>query len=555
MEEETGSTAVAGQEEMATSTDQHNNNKNNNNDLNIQLLEIKEHDDDDDKGNDDNNENNDKNDENDDYDDSEDDDIHIREELSSFQQIKMVLRYKQYTAILPMVCMYIAVGYMPTVFMSAYGAEWFSIHNDNGPETAYNYTKWTFYSSLFLSLRGVVAFLFAGFIGRLSDRYGRKKFFYLALITNSLPIIPLIFFKNIWPYFAFYIFGGLNGSNNSATPAAIAYVSDIIPSTQRTVAYGLMYLMGGIGLFIGASLAIIISIIWNDDANFIVIMIIYLCLTIYVYFFIKESLSDNNRVHNHNNNKWWFNPFSPLLHIRDHPIVYKCCIISFLISLPEVGVIDTAIPYMLDQLEINDDKTKANVITGIFVSITGLGMILTNALLLPLLKKKYTDYEISVIGSGLVTISMFLVATISWFPSIPLVCVTAFTLSLSFIVFPAIYSISTKYLKSKEQGLGMGIIFACKGLTFAISPFTFGYSYAAFKSINFPSAPYLIATFISSIAIFVIIFKLKSAIDIVKLSPNDFCLSMEGLSDTDKKEMLKRTISDKQQQQLHDDNL
>ena len=77
--------------------------------------------------------------------------------------------------------------------------------------------------------------------------------------------------------FFFYIVGGLNGSNNSATPVAIAYVSDIIPSAQRTVAYGLMYLMGGIGLFIGASLAIVISIIWNDYANFIVIMIIYLC--------------------------------------------------------------------------------------------------------------------------------------------------------------------------------------------------------------------------------------------------------------------------------------
>ena len=103
-----------------------------------------------------------------------------------------------------MVCMYISVGYMPSVFMSAYGAEWFSIHGDNGPGVGYNYTKWTFYSSLFLSLRGVIAFLFAGFIGRLSDKYGRKPFLF-TLITNSLPIIPLIFVYNIWPYFFFIL--------------------------------------------------------------------------------------------------------------------------------------------------------------------------------------------------------------------------------------------------------------------------------------------------------------------------------------------------------------
>eukprot|EP00483_Globobulimina_turgida_P009228 UN09247 len=170
---------------------------------------------------------------------------------------------------------------------------------------------------------------------------------------------------------------------------------------------------------------------------------------------------------------------------------------------------------MLDQLQINDNKSKANVITGTFILICGLGMIVSNILVLPYLKKKYNDYEITIIGSLFISLSMFMFAVISWIPHIIIIGLTAFIFSLGFIVFPALHCIATKYLLPQEQGMGMGIIFACRGLTYAIAPFTFAYLYSLFKSIGFPSFPYIIATLMCLASVYVIIYSLKPTIDFV----------------------------------------
>lgn len=382
----------------------------------------------------------------------------IEEADSVFQQIKFVLQYPKYRSLMPLICFYSTAGLMPAVFMSAYGAEWFSKQECDATaddDCKYDYAKWTFYNSLFLSFRGAMSFLFSGFIGSLSDAYGRKPFFYLGLIISALPFIPLCFFYNLWPYFIFNSFCGLNGSGNSFTPVMIAYVSDIIPASHRTVAFGLMYLMGGIGLFTGSLISIFVSILWSDDINFYVIVCIYFILMLYTFQCIQESLTVHSKKEISSKSKCQScNPFVSLMHIRDHAVVFNAAIIAFMISLPETGVIDTAIPYMLDQMNAVDNKADANIITGTFIIVTGLGIVSVNLMLLPLLKKRFNDYEITIIGAMLVSMSMFMFAVISWIPHIVTVCLCGIVLSMGFIIFPSLYSIVTSSLSAKEQVFG-----------------------------------------------------------------------------------------------------
>ncbi len=68
------------------------------------------------------------------------------------------------------------------------------------------------------------------------------------------------------------------------------------------------------------------------------------------------------------------NPLRPLLHSRDNEIVFWISIVQFLISLPELGVLDTVLPYILDQLDVSDDK-KAKELTGMFILLCGVGMV------------------------------------------------------------------------------------------------------------------------------------------------------------------------------------
>ena len=198
-----------------------------------------------------------------------------------------------------------------------------------------------------MSIRGALSFLFAGFIGRLSDSYGRKYFLLMHIIISMLPIIPLIFWYNIWPYLVLTILFGFNGSNNSATPIMAAYVTDSVNSHQKTVAYGLIYTMAGIGLFFGSFAAILVSVLLGQYYNVYVLCVFYFIQIIYAICIVPESLKLLSRKLFINES---FNPFRPLLHVKDNLIVFWVSIIQFIISLPETGVLDTVLPYVLDQL-------------------------------------------------------------------------------------------------------------------------------------------------------------------------------------------------------------
>ena len=77
---------------------------------------------------------------------------------------------------------------------------------------------------------------------------------------------------------------------------------------------------------------------FDNHSNFICIVIGYSLQMTYIFLFVPESLSIHNRKHTTNIK---CNPFQPLLHIKDNPIVFWCCVLQFVITMPETGVLDT----------------------------------------------------------------------------------------------------------------------------------------------------------------------------------------------------------------------
>ncbi|ETO20392.1 hypothetical protein RFI_16825 [Reticulomyxa filosa] len=262
-------------------------------------------------------------------------------------------------------------------------------------------------------------------------------FLSMHIVTSAIPFVPFLFGKNIWPYFGLSLLMGLNGSNNSSTPIMNAYVADILPAHLRTMGYSLMYLAGGIGLLlgsvpllsqtffffytccikkgplliflayslyyhcllvvialdemIGAATSIILGNLWGDVAIVVAMLLLYFTQLVLLIIYLQESLPETRHQHKINRSA---NPISPLLRSRENPIVFWTSVIQFLISLPETGVLDTIIPYILDQLEKNDTK-EANTLTGLFLVDCALGMMFGSVLYLFifsffLLRKKNT---------------------------------------------------------------------------------------------------------------------------------------------------------------------
>ena len=183
-------------------------------------------------------------------------------------QLKELKTYKPFVKLCYLLFFYIVISYMPSVFMSAYGAEWFggcidrsktildnsiNISTKSEDECDFDYASWQLYTNLFTSFRGLISFLFCGFIGRISDAYGRKICMFINVFVNQFHFVPIIFIPNLWVYFIVSLLNGVNGSENSLTPIMAAYVSDILPIDLRTIGYGALYCVAGVALIFGLS--------------------------------------------------------------------------------------------------------------------------------------------------------------------------------------------------------------------------------------------------------------------------------------------------------------
>merc|ERR1719461_1700886 len=102
-----------------------------------------------------------------------------------------------------------------------------------------------------ISALSFVSFLSSGFVGALSDSYGRKPFIYFQIITTIIANIYMVFFDNFFVFFGLMLIMGLNGTAIPTGPISNAIVADILPQKYRIMGYAYYYILGGFGLGIG----------------------------------------------------------------------------------------------------------------------------------------------------------------------------------------------------------------------------------------------------------------------------------------------------------------
>ena len=261
---------------------------------------------------------------------------------------------------------------------------------------------------------------------------------------------------------------------------------------------------------IGSGCAVVTSMYLGTTVNLIIIAVCALVIMIGIYFFVPESLQHQDRKALTLANA---NPFQALFHIRKNPVIFWIAIVHFAISLPETGVIDTMVIYVLDQLNVQSEA-RASQISASMISICGLGLIGSNMILLPILKKRFTDFKIILLGSIGLVISMCMFALVSVMQSGQLViaCLACILLTCGLLAFPAAGSMATRYVSKSEQGMAFGIIYGVRGVTYMVAPFLFGYGYILCKSINMPWLIYTIAALFCSLVIPCIIGPLKKTL-------------------------------------------
>ena len=136
--------------------------------------------------------------------------------------------------------------------------------------------------------------------------------------------------------------------------------------------------------------------------------------------------------------------------------------------------------------------------------------------LIALFKKKYDDILIMVIAISIKIAALTLLGFISLIPLLfknyVVLYISAVLYGASFVMWPALAGILTKYIDESQQGTGYGILDAWTGVSSVIAPFGFGYLYVSLISANLQWMLFAIAIVLCVAEILLALFPLRYAI-------------------------------------------
>ena len=119
---------------------------------------------------------------------------------------------------------------------------------DNHGGGAATYALWY---GVFSSIGGLIGFTVQGFLGQMSDMYGRKPLLIFALTTLTISQGCFNFTDNVWYWFFFIPCVQLTGAFGAISGAVLSAFADLVDKKHRTLIYGVLY--GTVGIMVSVS--------------------------------------------------------------------------------------------------------------------------------------------------------------------------------------------------------------------------------------------------------------------------------------------------------------
>ena len=136
----------------------------------------------------------------------------------------------------------------------------------------------------------VMQLIFTPYLGRLSDRYGRRPVLFISLLGTSLGFLIMGFARTLWMLFLGRIIDGITGGNIST---AQAYVADITTEENRAKGMGLIGAAFGMGFIFGPAIGGILSR-WGIGVPLLFAGGLAFCNAILLYFVLPETVDKDH---------------------------------------------------------------------------------------------------------------------------------------------------------------------------------------------------------------------------------------------------------------------
>lgn len=338
-------------------------------------------------------------------------------------------------------------------------------------------------------------FVAAPWLGRLSDRYGRRPILIISQIGTVLSFVmfslagPLgQMIDNVNPELSIsggliilYLARLLDGITGGNITTAQAYITDVSSEETRAQALGTISAAFGMGFIFGPAFGGFLSDI-NLVAPFIGAAIITSGSVLLTTFMLKESLPPEKRTTTQSRQEE-----TPLRQYLRHQTILLIFLITFVTTLAFAALQSTFALYA--ERVVFPDTTSQVVArnVGLMLTLIGIVTVITQAALIKPLVRRFGERRLILLGQTSLILAFGGLALLSnpWI-------IAVFTIPVAFgqgINQPSLQSLITRFGSAQTHGRLLGLYQSSRSLALILGPIWAGF---VFQTLS-PRAPFAIA--------------------------------------------------------------
>jgi multidrug resistance protein len=328
-----------------------------------------------------------------------------------------------------------------------------------------------FLYGVLLASYALMSFVSTPFLARFSDRFGRRKILLLGLAISSLSYFVFGAANVIWLLFLGRM---LSGTTAATVPVAQAYVADVTTPNQRLRYLGLLGAAAGIAFILGPAIGGTLSSLFGYSVPSFLASALAFTNLVSAYFLLPEPTSFNI--------KKTVVSFRTLLSVLRKQKIALLLTIYFLFFVSFVFLQASLSPWLQRVFGFGAFQT------GLVFFLVGGVSVFTQAILLPLLSKRFSRLTITLLGIAFFVVGLGALAVISSFALMLVVAVVfSFGFGIQYVTVNTLISLNSP---ENAQGGALGVAWAIAGLAQTVAPvlaasvFSFGVS-AGFDGLAF----------------------------------------------------------------------
>jgi MFS family permease len=328
-------------------------------------------------------------------------------------------------------------------------------------------------------------FIFMPILGRLSDRYGRRRLIMISLLGASASYLVFGLADSLWLLFLSRIMAGVTASTYSV---AQAYLADLTAEGDRLRYLGLLGAASGAALILAPALGGTLSSIYGYSVPSFLAAGLALANLFFAYFRLPEPPRARSGA---GGTKGTFSALAEILRKGELKLLFY----SYFSIILAVVFMDVALTPWLE-VTMGYGPFEA----GLLFFYIGIGQVLSRAVLLPRLARVLSHVDLTLLGLVLNTVSYISFGLMPG--NLPLLLIFGFLLVLGFSVTSStINTLISLNTPEDLQGGSLGIAQSFSGLAETIAPTIAATLFALGISLGVSGLPFLAAGLVSVVPV------------------------------------------------------